>query len=123
MDQQQPTDAAALAAAQAGAQQSLVLRLYVAGASRRSTQAITMLLSICEEHFAGRYQLEILDIYQHTKQAQTDAILATPTLLLIMPGPTRHFIGDFQQPDRLLAALGVGGGPQSQRQEHSDDTR
>ena len=110
MDQQQTTDAsnALTAALQARVHQEVVLRLYVAGASQRSTAAITALLKLCEQHFAGRYQLEILDIYQHADQALADAILATPTLLLLAPTSGRYFVGDLQRPERLFAALGLG---------------
>jgi circadian clock protein KaiB len=94
---------------QADEQPQMVLRLYVAGATRRSTYAITTLLEICETHFSGRYQLEILDIYQHAERARDDAILATPTLMLVSPGPGRYFVGDFQQTGRLFVALGIGG--------------
>jgi circadian clock protein KaiB len=123
MDQQRPIDASnALAAAlQARAHQEVVLRLYVAGASQRSTAAISALLQLCEQHLAGRYQLEILDIYQHADQALADAILATPTLLLLAPIVGRYFVGDLQQPERLLAALGLSGAPSQQREEHSRD--
>jgi circadian clock protein KaiB len=110
---EQPIDASAAmrAALQTPDQQMLMLRLYVAGASRRSTDTISTLLKICEQHLAGRYQLEILDVYQHTARAYADAILATPTLLLIAPAPGRYFIGDLQQTDRLFAALGISTTP------------
>jgi circadian clock protein KaiB len=123
MDQQRPTDASSTltTALQTRTRQELVLRLYVAGASQRSTAAISALLQLCEQHFPGRYQLEILDIYQHADQALADAILATPTLLLLAPIVGRYFVGDLQQPERLLAALGLGSAQSQQREEHSRD--
>lgn len=123
MDQQRPIDASnALAAAlQARAHQELVLRLYVAGASQRSTAVISALLQLCEQHFAGRYQLEVLDIYQHAEQALADAILATPTLLLLAPIAGRYFVGDLQRPERLLTALGLDSAQAQQQEEHSRD--
>lgn len=72
-----------------------VLRLYVNGASPRSARALRRLKELCEEFVPGRYQLQVVDIYQRPRQAHADDVIATPTLIRLKPRPVRRFVGDF----------------------------
>ncbi len=82
-----------------------VLRLYITGMTPASTRALENLRSICEEHLKGRYELEIVDIYQHPNLAKGEQIVATPTLIKKLPQPLRHFVGDLSNKDRVLLGL------------------
>ena len=85
----------------------VVLRLYVAGTSERSTRAIRNAKQICEEHLLGRYQLEVIDIFQQPALARDDQILAVPTLIRRLPPPPRRFIGDLSDREIVLDGLDV----------------
>jgi circadian clock protein KaiB len=85
--------------------QKYVLRLYVAGITPRSAQAITNVTAICEEHLAGRYELEIIDIYQQPVLAKGEQIVAAPTLIKRLPLPLRRLIGNMSEKDRVLVGL------------------
>ncbi|HVV81466.1 MAG TPA: circadian clock KaiB family protein [Kofleriaceae bacterium] len=87
----------------------LELRLYVAGSSFRSTKAIQNAKELCEEHFAGRYQLEVIDIFQQPDRARADDVLAVPVLIRRRPLPSRRFIGDLSDRDSLLMGLDARG--------------
>jgi circadian clock protein KaiB len=82
-----------------------ILRLYVAGLSRISLRAIENLKIICEENLEGRYELEVIDIYQQPVLAQGEQIIATPTLIKQLPLPLRRFIGDLSQTEKILVGL------------------
>ena len=82
-----------------------VLRLYVTGMTPRSTQAFMTIKALCEEHLAGRYDLEVIDIYQHPQLASDDQIIAAPTLVKRLPEPLRRMIGDFSDAQRVLIGL------------------
>jgi circadian clock protein KaiB len=82
-----------------------VLRLYVAGATPKSTQAILNIKKICEEHLLGRYELEVIDIYQQPTLAKGEQIVAVPTLVKKLPLPLRKFIGSMHDVDRILLGL------------------
>jgi circadian clock protein KaiB len=86
-------------------QQHYVLRLYVAGATPHSTQAIVNIKQICEQHLQGRYELEIIDVYQQPVLAAGEQIIAAPTLIKQLPLPLRKFIGDMSDTDRILVGL------------------
>ncbi len=86
-------------------QETYVLRLYVTGMTPRSTDAISNIKTICEEYLKGRYQLEVIDIYQQPHLAAGDQIIATPTLVKKLPAPLRRFIGDLSTRDRVLLGL------------------
>lgn len=81
------------------------LRLYVAGQSRRSLVAFQNLRKICEEHLAGRYRIEVIDLLENPRLAQGDQILAIPTLVRRLPPPLRKIIGDLSDTDRVLVGL------------------
>lgn len=82
-----------------------VLRLYVTGMTPRSQRAIQNIKVICEEHLRGRYELEIIDVYQQPVLAKGDQILAAPTLIKRLPLPLRRFIGDMSQREKILLGL------------------
>ncbi len=85
----------------------LVLRLYVAGTSARSARAIENAKQICDEHLAGRYELEVIDIFQQPHRAKDDQILAVPTLIKRLPAPLKRFIGDLSDREVVLVGLDV----------------
>ena len=82
-----------------------VLRLYVTGMTPRSTQALAAIRSLCDEHLAGRYDLEVIDIYQHPQRAVDDQVIAAPTLVKTLPAPLRRLIGDLSDTDRVMVGL------------------
>ncbi|MEA2297864.1 MAG: circadian clock protein KaiB [Solirubrobacteraceae bacterium] len=81
------------------------LRLYIAGQSPRSLHALANLRSLCEEHLAGRYEIEIIDLVEHPALARSDEILAIPTLVRRLPPPLRKIIGDLSNTERVLVGL------------------
>lgn len=88
-----------------GKEQKYVLKLYIAGTSAKSNEAITNLKRICEEHLKGRYELEVIDIYQHPTLTQHEQIVAVPTLIKKLPPPLRRFIGSMADADRILVGF------------------
>jgi len=82
-----------------------VLRLYVAGVTSRSTEAILNIKKICEEHLKGRHELQVIDIYQQPILAKGEQIIAAPTLVKKLPPPLRKFIGSMHDVDRILIGL------------------
>jgi circadian clock protein KaiB len=82
-----------------------VLRLYVTGSTPRSTLAIRNLKAICEEHLHGRYELQVVDVYQRPALAKDEQIVATPTLIKVLPAPLRRLIGDLSNEERVLLGL------------------
>ena len=87
--------------------QPFVLRLYVTGMTPRSTRAIRSVRAICEEFLAGRFELEIIDVYQQPALIRDEQIFATPTLVKKGPAPERRMIGDMSDRARLMAGLGL----------------
>jgi circadian clock protein KaiB len=85
----------------------MTLRLYIAGQTPRSTAAFANLKRICEEHLAGRYQIEVIDLIQSPQLAQGDQILAVPTLVRRLPEPIRKIIGDLSNTERVLVGLDI----------------
>ena len=82
-----------------------LLRLYVTGMTPRSTEAIARIKEMCEEHLVGRYDLEVIDIYQHPALAKGEQIVATPTLIKKLPAPLRRLVGDLSNRQRVLLGL------------------
>jgi circadian clock protein KaiB len=83
------------------------LRLYVAGQTPRSLQALSNLKRICEEHLAGQYRIQIIDLLKKPQLAAGDQILAIPTLVRAIPKPMRKIIGDLSNTERVLVGLDV----------------
>jgi circadian clock protein KaiB len=81
------------------------LRLYTAGQTPKSLAALTNLKRICEEHLAGRYSLEIIDLLKNPRLAKEDEIVAIPTLVRKLPDPIRKIIGDLSDTERALVGL------------------
>jgi circadian clock protein KaiB len=84
-----------------------VLRLYVTGQTPRSTRAVENLKRICEEHLEGRYDLEVIDLYQQPELAKTQEIVVAPTLIKSLPEPMRKILGDLSDEEKVLAGLAV----------------
>lgn len=82
-----------------------VLRLYVAGNTLRSMRAIQMLKKICEKYLKGRYEMEIIDIYQQPEILEKDHVFAVPTLIKELPPPLQKLIGDLTNIDKVIIAL------------------
>jgi circadian clock protein KaiB len=82
-----------------------VLRLYVVGMTPKSTRAITNIKAICEEHLRGRYDLEVIDVYQQPTLARGEQILAVPALVKKLPLPLRTLVGDLSNTERVLLGL------------------
>jgi circadian clock protein KaiB len=77
----------------------------VAGITPRSRAAIANVTAVCEEHLAGRYGLEIVDLYQRPALARGEQIIAAPTLIRTLPLPLRRLIGDMSAKERILVGL------------------
>ena len=88
-------------------QRHYVLRLYVVGATAGSQRAIANLRAICETELAGRYELEVIDIYQQPSLAEGEQIIAAPTLIKQLPPPVRQLVGDMSDRERVLLGLDV----------------
>lgn len=84
-----------------------VLRLYVVGITPRSTQAITSIRKVCEEHLKGRYELDIIDIYQRPELAREADVVAAPTLIKQLPPPLRRLVGNLADVERVLVGLNL----------------
>ncbi len=81
------------------------LRLYVAGQTPKSLKALANLKTICENHRAGSYNIEVIDLVENPKLASGDQILAIPTLVRRLPEPVRKIIGDLSDEQRVLVGL------------------
>ena len=84
-----------------------VLSLFVTGSTPKSLRAIRNIRALCEERLDGRYELKVIDIYQHPEQVKPEQIVVTPTLIKKLPLPLRILIGDLSNKDRLLLALDI----------------
>ena len=82
-----------------------ILRLYVAGHTPKSVTAVANLNKICEEHLAGRYKIQVVDLLKNPQLAKGDQILAIPTLVRELPSPMRKVIGDLSSVERVLIGL------------------
>ena len=92
-------------AASASPADRYVLRLYVTGMTSRSARAVKNLQAICDEYLVGRYDLEVIDIYQQPVLTKGEQIIAAPTLIKKLPLPMRRIIGDMSNRDRVLLGL------------------
>lgn len=81
------------------------LRLFITGSTARSTRAIENMRRICEEHLDGHYDLDVVDVYQDPEATREFQVIATPTLVKILPEPLRRIIGDLSDRERVLAGL------------------
>jgi len=85
-----------------------ILKLYVTGQTPRAERAIANLRRLCEHEFAGRYEIEVIDVLEHPELAEQERILATPTLVRFLPPPLRRVIGDLSDSDKVLLARPLG---------------
>jgi len=83
------------------------LRLYVAGQTRKSITAFANLKKICDEHLAGKYQIEVIDLLKNPQLAKGDQIIALPTLVRKLPEPIKKIIGDLANTERVLVGLDI----------------
>jgi circadian clock protein KaiB len=81
------------------------LRLYVAGQSAKCVAAVRNLNKFCEEHLAGRYRIEVIDLLENPRLARDDQILAIPTLVRKVPEPLRKIVGDLSNTERMLVGF------------------
>jgi circadian clock protein KaiB len=84
-----------------------ILKLYVAGQSPKSVNAIANIKKLCEANLQGRYVLDVIDLYQQPQLAQGEQIIAIPTLLRKLPAPLRRIIGDMSNTARVLVGLDI----------------
>ena len=84
-----------------------VLRLFVTGMTPRSTRAIEAVRTLCDSRLEGRFDLEIIDVYQQPQRIQDDQVFATPTLIKLQPAPLRRIIGDMTDRNRMCHGLGI----------------
>jgi circadian clock protein KaiB len=83
------------------------LRLYVAGQTPKSLAAFANLKTICEQHLAGRYRIEVIDLLKSPQLASGDQIFAIPTLVRKLPPPLKKIIGDLTNTERVLVGLDI----------------
>jgi circadian clock protein KaiB len=88
-----------------------VLRLYITGMSPRSTAAVAAIKHVCEEHLPGQYQLDVIDLYRDPAQAQSEQIVAAPTLVKQDPPPERRLVGNLSDHLRVLRGLNLAPHP------------
>jgi circadian clock protein KaiB len=86
-------------------QEIFELRLYVAGQTPKSLAALSNLTKICDVHLKGKYRIEVIDLVKNPQLAQSDQILALPTLVRKLPQPVRRIIGDLSHTERVLVGL------------------
>jgi len=84
-----------------------VLRLFIAGSTTKSAQALESIREICEKNLKGRYTLEVIDIYQQPELAREQQIIAAPTLIKSLPLPLQRMIGDLSSTERILVGLNL----------------
>ncbi|HEY4028952.1 MAG TPA: circadian clock KaiB family protein [Caulobacteraceae bacterium] len=87
--------------------ETYVLRLFVAGTTTRSQNAITNVRLICDQHLRGHVDLEVIDVYTHPQETRDFQIVATPTLVKVTPEPLRRIVGDLSNRERVLAGLNL----------------
>jgi circadian clock protein KaiB len=83
------------------------LRLYVAGQTPKSLTAFANLRRLCEEHLAGRYEIEVIDLLKHPELAQSDQIIALPTLVRKLPQPIKRIVGDLSNSERVIVGMNL----------------
>jgi circadian clock protein KaiB len=84
-----------------------LLQLFISGSTPRSVRAIRNIRALCEERLQGRYELKVIDVYQHPERLQAERVVVTPTLVKKLPLPLRKIIGDLSDTERVLVALNI----------------
>src|SRR5881397_3069136 len=90
-------------------EQPYIMRLYITGMTPKSRRAVANIKAICEEHLRGRYDLEVIDIYQQPSLARREQIVVSPTLIRQLPLPSRRLVGDLSDDENVLRGLGLRG--------------
>ncbi|HVX66697.1 MAG TPA: circadian clock KaiB family protein [Bryobacteraceae bacterium] len=98
-----------------------LLRLFVSGTTPKSTRAIQNIRALCEQRLHGRYELEVIDIYQHPEFARPEQIVVTPTLVKKLPLPFRKIIGDLSDTERVLVGMDLVSRPAAAQAPESRD--
>ena len=101
------TPAQTAAAVDSDSEGRYILRLYITGMTSRSARTIENLHVFCEKHLAGRYELQVIDVYQQPELASREQIVAVPTLIKQLPLPLRRLIGDMSDEERVLVGLDI----------------
>lgn len=104
-------------AAQKAKSNSHILRLYLSGTTPQSQKALANIKRICEEHLQGRYELQVIDIYQTPALAKDEQIIAVPTLVKLLPNPLRRLIGDLSNDERVLLGLDIAPKPKKKAEK------
>jgi circadian clock protein KaiB len=86
-------------------QAKYVLRLYISGSTLKSKLAVENIQRVCEQHLKGRYDLEVIDIYEHANLARDEQIVALPTLIKRLPLPLQRLVGDMSDLNKVLFGL------------------
>ena len=103
----QPARPTVTTAPRKAASSRYVLKLYVAGQSPKSVNAIANIKKLCDACLPGRYVLDVIDLYQQPQLAQGEQIIAVPTLIRKRPSPLRRIIGDMSNTARVLVGLDI----------------
>jgi circadian clock protein KaiB len=82
-------------------------RLYIAGDTPNSTQAVANLKALCRAHLPKQHKIEIVDVFREPKRALTNGILMTPTLIKLAPAPVARIVGTLSQSEPVLRAFGL----------------
>ncbi|HEY1542476.1 MAG TPA: circadian clock KaiB family protein [Xanthobacteraceae bacterium] len=101
------TDGATTADTAHADRQDYVLRLFITGHTQKSMRAVRNITQLCEQHLAGAYDLEVIDVYQQPELAVEHQLVAAPALLKLLPLPPRKMVGDMSDTGRVLAGLGI----------------
>ncbi len=88
-------------------EQNYILRLYIAGTTLQSVKALRNIKKICEDHLQGRYELEVIDIYQQAESLASENIVAVPTLIKELPLPLQKMIGNLSNTEKVLIGLDI----------------
>lgn len=106
-NQARPAQPKVTTALRKAASSRYILKLYVAGRSPKSVNAVANIKRLCEAHLPGRYVLDVIDLYQQPQLAQGEQIIAVPTLIRKLPSPLRRVIGDLSSTERVLVGLDI----------------
>jgi circadian clock protein KaiB len=106
-NQARPAQPKVTTAPRKAASSRYILKLYVAGQSAKSVNAVANIKKLCEAHLPGRYVLDVIDLYQQPQLAQGEQIIAVPTLIRKLPSPLRRVIGDLSSTERVLVGLDI----------------
>lgn len=87
-----------------------ILKLFITGQTPRARRAVENISRLCEERLAGRYEIIVVDVLERPEEAEADRIIATPTLIKMLPPPLRRIIGDLSDSEQVLLGLDLNDG-------------